>query len=53
MRCVKDSGVWKKSQIVDVAFNCKLPGIWFRNWKAMMSNVEEDQSKVEHLEFPV
>ncbi|XP_025633619.1 receptor-like protein 19 [Arachis hypogaea] len=45
MRCVKDSGVWKKSQIVDVAFNCKLPGIWFRNWKAMMSNVEEDQSK--------
>ncbi|QHO24790.1 Receptor-like protein [Arachis hypogaea] len=39
--------------IVDVAFNYKFPGIWFRNWKAMMSNVGEDQSKVEHLEFPL
>ncbi|XLS82465.1 hypothetical protein HN51_048296 [Arachis hypogaea] len=40
---------WKKIQIVDVAFNYKFPGIWFRNWKAMMSNVGEDQSKLESL----
>ncbi|XLS48472.1 hypothetical protein HN51_022830 [Arachis hypogaea] len=44
---------WKKIQIVDVAFNYKFPEIWFRNWKAMMSNVGEYQSKVEHLDFPV
>ncbi|XLR54556.1 hypothetical protein HN51_022853 [Arachis hypogaea] len=54
MRCGKESGVWEMIQIVDVAFNHfsgKLPGIWFTNWKVMMSNEGETQSKAKHLDF--
>ncbi|XP_052113864.1 receptor-like protein 7 [Arachis duranensis] len=54
MRCGKESGVWEMIQIVDVAFNHfsgKLPGIWFTNWKVMMSNEGEAQSKAKHLDF--
>ncbi|XP_057745426.1 receptor-like protein 18 [Arachis stenosperma] len=43
-------------QVLDLSNNKisgKVPQYISKNWKAMMSNVGEDQSKVEHLDFPV
>nr|XP_029146938.1 receptor like protein 26-like [Arachis hypogaea] len=43
-------------QVLDLSNNKisgKVPQYISKNWKAMMSNVGEDQSKVEHLEFPL
>lgn len=54
--CPKTNGTWDRLQIVDIAynnFNGKLPGKCFTRWEAMMSDENQSDSKVNHIQFQV
>nr|XP_004516063.1 receptor-like protein 7 [Cicer arietinum] len=56
LRCQKTNGTWHKLQIVDIAFynfSGKLPGRYFTRWEAMMSDENQDDSNVNHLQFQI
>ncbi|XP_027907881.1 receptor-like protein 7 [Vigna unguiculata] len=52
--CPKTNGTWHMLQIVDLAFNNftgKLPGNCFTRWEAMMSDENQAESKVKHIQY--
>ncbi|XP_047177369.1 receptor-like protein 7 [Vigna umbellata] len=52
--CPKTKGTWHMLQIVDLAINNftgKLPGNCFTRWEAMMSDENQDESKVKHIQY--
>ncbi|QCE03348.1 receptor-like protein 7 [Vigna unguiculata] len=52
--CPKTTGTWHMLQIVDLAINNftgKLPGNSFRRWEAMMSDENQAESKVKHIQY--
>ncbi|KAL4338198.1 hypothetical protein S245_040902 [Arachis hypogaea] len=54
--CSNVIGNWEKLQIVDVAankFSGMLPTTLFQNWKALMSNKDDDMSRFDHLSFDI
>ncbi|KOM58052.1 hypothetical protein LR48_Vigan11g108500 [Vigna angularis] len=52
--CPKTKGTWHMLQIVDLAINNftgKLPGNCFTRWEAMMSDENQAESKVKHIQY--
>ena len=52
--CPRTNGTWHMLQIVDLAFNNftgKLPGNCFTRWDAMMSDENQAESKVKHIQY--
>jgi len=52
--CPNTKGTWHMLQIVDLAINNftgKLPGNCFTRWEAMMSDENQAESKVKHIQY--
>jgi hypothetical protein len=56
IKCPATDDTWHMLQIIDLSFNNfsgKLPGQFFKRWEAMMSDNDQIESKVNHIQFPV
>ncbi|KAK2432770.1 receptor protein [Trifolium repens] len=56
IECPATDDTWHMLQIIDLAFNNfsgKLPGKIFTRWEAMMSDNDQTESKINHIQFQV